>query len=352
VDVARRRPAAGPGRRAAERELSLDLTASWRDGDRTELNQQLFELALRIVAKTLFSAELGTGGLDEVLRSMPVFLNGIARRALLPIPLLHKLPTTENRRFDEANRRLREVVDGIVAEYRRAGIDHGDMVSMLLLAVDEETGEGLDDVQVRDEAITMFLAGSETTSTLLSWIFYVLGQRPDLESALQAEIDEVIGDGPVTVEQIGRLAYTRRLITEALRMYPPAWLLTRRTNEALTLGEVALPAGASILFSPYSLHRDPAIYADADTFDPDRWLPERAKDIPRPAFVPFGAGGRQCIGEGFAWTEAMTVLATVVQRWRMRPVAGVEVRMTPVVTLRPNGLPMVAQLRQSAAVPA
>jgi cytochrome P450 len=194
-------------------------------------------------------------------------------------------------------------------------------------------------------AITIFLAGSETTSTLLCWVFHVLGQRPDLESALQAEVDEVIGDGPVTVEQIGRLEYTRRLITEALRLYPPAWLLTRRTNEALTLGDVSLPAGASVLFSPYSLHRDPAFRTDPDRFDRDRWLPERAKNVPRPAFVPFGAGNRQCIGEGFAWTEAMIVLATVARHWRMRPVPGVEVRMTPAVTLRPNGLPMVAARR-------
>jgi pentalenene oxygenase len=330
------------------REQSLEMTASWRDGDRIDLDRQLTQLALKIVGKTLFSTELGTEAVDEVLRSMPVFLHGIAKRAMAPTRLLEKLPTAENRRFDEANRRLHEVVDRMIAEYRRAGVDHGDMVSMLLLAVDEATGEGLGDAQVRDEAITMLLAGSETTSTLLSWIFHVLGQRPDLESALQAEVDEVIGDGPVTLEQIGRLAYTRRLVTEALRVYPPAWLITRRANEALTLGGTALPAGASILFSPYSLHRDPAFYPDPDHFDPDRWLPERAKDVPRPAFVPFGAGNRQCIGEGFAWTEAMVVLATVARHWRLRPVPGVEVRMMPAATLRPSALPMVAQPRHPA----
>ena len=333
------------------RELSLEMTASWRDGGRIELDRQLTQLALKIVGKTLFSTKLGTEAINEVLRSMPVFLHGIAKRAMAPTRLLEKLPTRENRRFDEANRRLHEVVDRMIAEYRRAGVDHGDMVSMLLLARDEATGEGLGDAQVRDEAITMLLAGSETTSTLLSWIFHVLGQRPDLESALRAEVDEVLGDGPVTVERIGRLAYTRRLVTEALRVYPPAWLITRRTNEPVTLGGVALPAGASILFSPYSLHRDPTFYPDPDRFDPDRWLPERAKDVPRPAFVPFGAGNRQCIGEGFAWTEAMVVLATVTRHWHMRPVAGVEVRMTPAATLRPSGLPMVARRRHPAATP-
>lgn len=330
------------------RDLSLEMTESWRDGDRIALDQELTRLALMIVGKSLFSTEFGSEVVGEVLRSMPVFLEGIAKRAMAPTQLLEKLPTAENRRFNEANRRLRGVLDETIAEYRRTGVDHGDMVSMLLMARDEATGEGLSDAQVRDEAVTMLLAGSETTSTLLSWVFHVLGQRPDLEALLHAEVDEVLGDGPVAFEQIGRLAYTRRLITETLRLYPPAWLLTRRTNEPVTLGGLVLPAGASIMFSMYSLHRDPAIYADPDTFDPDRWLPERAKQLPRPAFVPFGAGNRQCIGEGFAWTEAIILLATIASRWRMRPVAGVDVRMLPILTLRPSELPMVPRLRRQS----
>jgi cytochrome P450 len=326
------------------RELSLEMAGSWRDGERIALDNELTELALKIVGRTLFSTEIGAEVVDEVIRSMPAVLNGVTKRAMLPA-VLEKLPTAENRRFNEANHRLRAVVDRIIAEYRRGGVDHGDMVSMLLLARDEETGEGLSDTQVRDEAVTMLLAGTETTSTLLSWVFFVLGQRPDLEERLHAEVDEVLGDGTMSFEQIGRLGYTRRLITEALRVYPPAWLLTRRTNEPVTLGGFALPAGASVLFSPYAVHRDPTLYADPDVFDPDRWLPERAKDVPRPAFVPFGAGNRQCIGEGFAWTEAIVVLATVASRWRMRPVPGAEVRMMPVATLRPSALPMLARSR-------
>jgi len=332
------------------RDLALEMTGSWRDGDRLALDQELSQLALNIVGKTLFSTEFGSEVIDEVLRSMPIFLEGVPKRALAPTSLLEKLPTPENRRFNEANRRLRGVLDRTIAEYRRSGVgsgvDHGDMISMLLLARDEATGEGLSDDQVRDEAVTMLLAGTETTSTLLSWVFHVLGQRPDIEAALHAEVGEVLGAGTMTFEQIGRLAYTRRVVTEALRLYPPGWLISRRTNEPVTLGGLELPAGASIMFSTYSLHRDPAIHADPDTFDPDRWLPERAKQVPRPAFIPFGAGNRQCIGEGFAWTEAIIVLATVAGRWRMRPVPGVNVRMLPVLTLRPSELPMIPQPRR------
>jgi len=331
------------------RELSLETAASWRDGDQIALDQELTQLALKIVGKALFTAELGSEVVDEVLRSMPIFLEGVPKRALAPTQLLEKLPTAENRRFNEANRRLRGVLDRIIAEYRQSGVDHGDMVSMLLLARDEATGEGLSDSQVRDEAVTMLLAGSETTSTLLSWVFHVLGQRPDLEARLHAEVDEVLGDGPMTFEQIGRLPYTRRLISEALRLYPAGWLISRRTNEPVTLGGFALPAGASIMFSLYSLHRDPKFFADPDVFDPDRCLPERARNVPRPAFIPFGSGNRQCIGEGFAWTEAIVVLATIANRWRMRPVPGAEVRMVPALTLRPNELPMIARLRPVSA---
>jgi cytochrome P450 len=333
------------------RELSLDASMSWRDGDRIALDNELAELALRIVGKTLFSTDVGSEVVDEVIRSMPKVLNGVAKRAMAPTQLLEKLPTPGNRRFNEANRRLRAMVDRMIAEYRRSGTDHGDMVSMLLLARDEATGEGMADTQVRDEAITMLLAGTETTSTLLSWVFHVLGQRPDLEARLHDEVDEVLGAGAgaLTFEQIGRLTYTRRLVTETLRLYPPAWLITRRTTEPVTLGGRALPAGASVLFSAYSLQRDPALFADPDTFDPDRWLPERAKDIPRPAFVPFGAGNRQCIGEGFAWTEAVVVLATVASRWRMRPAPGVEVRKVPAATMRPSALPMIPRLRHAPA---
>jgi cytochrome P450 len=365
------------------RELSVEKAESWRDGVPVALDDEIKQLTLKVVAKTLFSTELGGQVVDEVVRSMPTVLNGINKRALAPTQLLEKLPTPENRRFNEANRRLRAVVDRIIAGYRRSDADHGDVVSMLLLARDEDTGEGLSDTQVRDEVITMVMAGTETTANLLSWVWHVLGQRPDLEARLHAEVDEVLGKGDealgkgdevlgevagegdevlgegvsrergMGLEDIGRLAFTRRLISETLRVYPPGWLLTRRAREAVTLGGVDLPTGASVMVSPFSVHRDPRLYAAADIFDPDRWLPEQAEEIPRPAFLPFGAGNRQCIGDGFAWTEATVILATIAHRWRLRPVPGVDVRMMPRATLTPSALPMVPRrrLREPALIP-
>jgi cytochrome P450 len=334
------------GYAATMRQLAGQMTTSWRDGAQIAVDQELAELALKIAGKTLFSTELGGAAVDEVVRSMPILLDGLTKRSLAPTTLLEKLPTAGNRRFNEANRRVREVVDRIIAEYRQGGVDHGDMVSMLLLARDAETGEGLTDRQVSDEVITMLLAATETTSNAMSWALHVLGQRPDVEARLQAEVDAVLGDDELTLEHIGRLAYTRRVVTETLRLYSPAWLLSRRSTEPVTLGGHRLPAGASIMFSPYAVQRDPGLYAEADVFDPDRWLPERAKEIPRPAFIPFGAGSRQCIGEGFAWTEAIVVLATIARHWRLRPaVRPEEIRMLPGATLTPSQMPMLPQRR-------
>jgi cytochrome P450 len=327
------------------RQAAAEKSASWQAGEQIALDQELMQLTLRIVGKTLFSTELGSAAAAEVVRSMPILLGGITKRAFEPTGLLEKLPTAENRRFNQANRRLREVVDRIIAEYRRNEADHGDVLSMLLLARDEQTGQGMSDAQVRDEVVTLLIAGTETIANTLSWSLHVLGQRPDVEARLHAEVDDVLAGGEMTFEHIGRLAYTRRVITETLRLYPPAWLISRRAKEPVTLGGRHLPAGASIMFSPYSLQRDDRWYADAKAFDPDRWLPERAKEIPRPAFIPFGAGNRQCIGEGFAWTEAIVTLATIAAKWRLRPAPNVEVRMTAGATMAPSQLPMTPWLR-------
>jgi cytochrome P450 len=327
------------------RALSVQAADSWTDGQRLEIDRELPQLTMKIVGKALFSTDLGTEVVDEVVRSMPIVLSGITKRAVSPIALLEKLPTPGNLRFNAAIERLKSTVDRFIADYRAGGVDHGDMVSMLLMARDAETGEGLPDEQVRDEVITMLLAGTETTANLLAWTLHVLGEFPGVEARLQAEVDEVLGDGELSFADIGRLAYTRRVITETLRMFPPAWLNTRRAAEDVELGGLRLPKGTSIMFSPYSLQREERFFADPESFDPDRWLPERAKEIPRPAFIPFGAGNRQCIGEGFAWTEAIIVLATIVRRWRLTPVPGREVRRVPGATLTPSQLPMIAHAR-------
>jgi cytochrome P450 len=327
------------------REEAEAMTALWREGKVIAANDELMEATLRVVGRTLFSTPLGAQVVDEVVRSVPLILDGVGLRARDPFGIIQRLPTAGNREFNAAIRRLRDVVDRIVREYRSSGTDHGDMVSMLLLARDVETGEQLTDVQVRDEVITMLAAGTETTANTLAWVLHVLGERPDLEERLYAEVDSVVGERAVTLADVPNLELIRRLVSESLRIYPQASMLMRRTTISVRLGDTELPAGTNLLLPLYALHHDPAVFPDPEVFDPDRWAPERTNDAMKPSFLPFGAGRHQCIGEAFAWTEAAIVLAVVARDWRLRPVAGRPVGINALSTLKPTQLPMTPSHR-------
>ena len=295
------------------------MTDGWREGRPIDVTDALMQLTLRVVGRTLFSSDLGSDAVNSVVGTVPVILDGVGRRSRNPFPVLDRLPTRSNREFTRALRRLRATVDSEIARYRAEGVDHGDMASMLMLSVDADTGERLSDDQVRDEVITMFAAGTETTSNTVAWVLHVLGQRPDLEERVQAEVDEVVGDGPVGVEHVRRLELIRRMVTESLRLYPQAWALMRAPIEDVRLGETELAAGSPLLLPLWAMHRDPAVHPDPEVFDPDRWRPELETAERRPSFVPFGGGRHICLGEAFAWTEAAIVLATIVAGWRLRP---------------------------------
>ena len=324
------------------------MVARWADGKRIAADDDVMEATLRVVGRTLFSTALGAEVVDEVVRSVPLVLDGIGRRARDPLGLIGKLPTASNREFNTAIQRLRDVVDRIVAQYRDSGVDHGDMVSMLLLATDAETGEQLSDEQVRDEVITMLAAGTETTANTVAWVLHVLGTRPDLEQRVHAEVDAVVGARPVTLADVPNLEVIRRMISESLRLYPQASMLMRMATEPVMLGETELPAGSSVLLPLYAMHRDPAVFTDPTVFDPDRWAPDRVTEVPKPSFVPFGAGRHQCIGEAFAWTEAAIVLAVIAQGWCLRPVPGEPVRVNSLSTLKPSQLPMTTHRRTAS----
>jgi pentalenene oxygenase len=328
------------------RRLAATRADSWSDGQQIVADVEMMELAMAVVGRTLFSMDFDRDEVDEVVTAMPILLDGVRKRVLAPTDLLERLPTTDNRRFNTAVRRIHEVVDRIIADYRRTGLDHGDLASMMLMARDEETGEGLSDGQIRDEVLTMLAAGTQTTATTMAWALHTMSVRDDIQTRAYAEIRDVLGDRDAAAEHLQRLDHLRRLLTETLRLYPPAWLLSRRTSREVTLGDHVLPPGASIFFSPYSVHRDPSTFPDPDRFDPDRWLPDRARDVPRPGFIPFGAGSRQCLGEGFAWMEATVVLATILQRWRVRPVPGQTIRKVALATLVPSRLPLILERRQ------
>lgn len=327
-------------------EEAAAMTARWREGEQIAADDELMELTLRVVGRTLFSTALGAEVVDEVVRSVPLVLDGVGRRARDPFGVVKMLPTAGNREFNAAILRLRDVVDRIVGQYRSSGTDHGDMVSMLLLAKDAETGEQLTDAQVRDEVITMLAAGTETTANTVAWVLHVLGERPDLEQRVHAEVDTVLGGRAVTLADVPGLALVRRMISESLRLYPQAPMLMRMTTRPTTLGGTELSEGTSVLLPLYAMHRDPAVYPDADVFDPDRWVAEGTTDAMKPSFVPFGAGRHQCIGEAFAWTEAAIVIAAVAQGWRLRPVPGRPVGVNSLSTLKPTQLPMTPHRRR------
>ena len=327
------------------RRLAAARAGSWEAGHQIAADVEMMELAMAVVGRTLFSMDFDQDEVDEVVRSMPIVLDGVRKRVLAPTDLLEKLPTADNRRFNAAVRRIHDVVDRIIADYRRTGLDHGDLASMMLMARDEETGEGLSNLQVRDEVLTMLAAGTQTTASTMAWALHIMSVRDDIQDRAYAEIRTVLGDRDIAFEDLEQLEYLRRLLTETLRLYPPAWLTSRRASVEVTLGGQLLPPGASLFLSPYSLHRDPNVYPDPDRFDPDRWLPERAKEIPRPAFIPFGAGARQCLGEPFAWVEATVVLAVILRRWRVRPVAGPTIRKVALATLVPSHLPLLVERR-------
>ncbi|WP_086847359.1 cytochrome P450 [Amycolatopsis kentuckyensis] len=315
------------------RRAAADLSDSWRAGEVRPIDDDMQGLAVTIVGEALFSTELGKAAIAEARRSIYVIIQQGMIRALSP-KFVEKLPVPGNRRFDEAIARMQGIVIEVIRDWRREGVDHGDLLSTLLLG-------GMTDEQARDEALTLLTAGIETTALALAlaWTFHELGRHPEIEARVHAELDEVLEGRPVTVEDLPRLTYVRQVVDEVLRQYP-LWMLMRRTLTEVDLGGVRLPEGAEVIVSPHALHHDPTSFADPDRFDPGRWAPDRAAAVPKGAFVPFGAGTRQCIGNRFAQNEIVITLATVAARWRLVPVAGQPVRIKFTSAAYPESLPM------------
>lgn len=315
------------------------LTSSWTPGEVRVVEDDMQALAVTVVGEALFSAELGQRVIAEVRRSIFVVIKQGMVRALSP-SVVERLPLPGNREFDRAVARMRAIVPEVIAS-RRADdrADHGDLLSMLLLARDEADA-GMSDEQVFDEVLTLLTAGIETTALALAWAFHEVAEHPDVEERLVAELDEVLGDLPVTFADVPRLTYTAAVVNEVLRRYP-IWILMRRAVAPVDLGGVELPVGAEVVVSPHALHHDPASFPQPHRFRPDRWISDSA-DVPRGAFVPFGAGARQCMGNVFARTELVITLATVLARWRLVPVPGKPVRTKFTSAAYPSGLLMTA----------
>jgi cytochrome P450 len=318
---------------------------AWRAGVEMDLPREMNRLTLAIAGKTLFGADVQAEA-DEIGSALTDALEAFKRLTNPLGPLLDKLPLPTTLRVRRASERLDATIYRMIAARRASGEDRGDLMSMLLAARDEEgDGGGMTDLQLRDEVLTLFLAGHETTATALSWTWHLLAQHPEVEAKLHAELSAALaGRGPAASD-LPRLAYTRAVLAESMRLYPPAWTIGREPKEEFEAGGYRIRAGTVVLVSPWLMHRDPRWWPDPLCFDPDRWTPEREAEQPRFAYFPFGGGPRKCIGEGFAWTEGILVLATLAQRWKLRHAPGVDVGRQPLITLRPTGLRMVGEAR-------
>jgi cytochrome P450 len=321
---------------------------SWRDGATLDLDREMMTLTLAVAAKTLFDAEL-EGEAAEIGASLTTIIHFFPRFTLPFFGLLQKLPLPSNARFNRAVARLDETVMRIIAARRRSGEDRGDLLSMLLLAQDED-GSRMSDRQLRDEVITILLAGHETTANALTWTWYLLSQNPEQSAALGAELDRVLGDRVPTFEDLPALRYVEMVVAESMRIYPPAWGMGRRALRDVSLGGYEMRAGDLLSISPFVTHRDPRFWPEPHRFDPLRFTPEAKATRHKFAYFPFGGGARQCIGEPFAWMEAVLLLATLARRWRMRLVPGHPVVPEALITLRPRyGMKMTAETRRPGA---
>jgi cytochrome P450 len=300
-----------------------EVAGSWQPGQVREVNEDMQALAVTIVGKALFATELGQSAIDQARESLPIVIKHGMIRALSPA-VVEKLLIRGNRQFDRAVQRMRSVVLDVIAQWRATGTDQGDLLSMLLMARDEG-GQGMTDQQVYDEVVTLLSAGIETSALALAWLWHEIGQHPEVERRLHQEIDEVLAGRPAGIEDVPRLTYTQQVINEVLRMYP-IWILMRRTVQEVELDGVRVPLNTEVTVSPHALHFDPRSFREPHRFDPDRWTPERLADIPRHAFIPFGAGSRQCLGNVFAQTEMVIAVATIAARWRLVPAAPVKVK--------------------------
>ena len=308
----------------------------WENGASLEMSKEMMRLTLSIAGKTLFDTDVESKA-DEVGVAVTDVLESFWLNLLPGANLLEKLPIATLRRAHESRMRLDaliyKMIDDRRTELASRAADRGDMLSMLIAAQDEDR-TSLTDQEVRDEALTILLAGHETTANALTWTWYLLSQHPDVAGALRDELDRVLGGRAPGPTDYMQLPYTRKVLTESMRLFPPAWVIGRRAIAEHTVSDYTLPARSMVFMSPYVMHHDPRFYPDADRFLPERWTPEFESALPRFAYFPFGGGTRQCIGEQFAWMEGVFVLATIARKWRFELDPAQRVVPQPLVTLR------------------
>ncbi len=329
-------------------DYSLRASQRWQDGATVDMHREMMHLTLAIVARVLFSADVEAEAdrIGSALTTSLEYLNHL----MSPMAFVtDRLPLPSHRAFRRAGEVLDATIQRMIDERRTGENRPDDLLTLLLQAQDEEgEGGGMGDRQIRDEALTLFLAGHETTANALTWTWYLLSQNPEAERRLEAELDDILGGDPPSLEDIPRLPFTNAVLSEALRLYPPAWILTRESVADYPIDGHVAAAGSTFLVSQWIVQRDPRYFDQPDAFVPDRWTPEFRAKLPRFAYFPFGGGPRVCIGEPFAWMEGTLALAVLAQRWRARHVPEHPVETLPRITLRPRyGMQMTLERRRA-----
>jgi cytochrome P450 len=313
-----------------------DLVARWRDlTEPFDLHREMMRLTFRMVGLTLLSTDV-EGDAVAFGRALDVALRWANEYGEQAVRIAPWFPTPKNLRYRRAKQTLDELVQRIIVERRNSGDPGSDLLGLLLAARDETTGEGMSDEELRDEMLTLVLAGHETTANALTWAFYLLAKNPAVADKLRAEIREVLRDREPAFEDLPRLVYAERVVQESMRLYPPAWALERAALADDVVGGYRIPARTTIVIAPYTMHRDPRCWDDPERFDPDRFAPDRFGDRQKLAYLPFGDGPRICIGKGFAMMEAKIALVMIAQCFVVELCAPDAIGMEPAITLRPK----------------
>src|SRR5438132_6005386 len=310
------------------------LTANWREGETRDVHRDMMRLTLEIVVRCLFSADV-SNDVDEVGATLGELVKPFARQATLKWILNNRLPTPYHIHFHRLAKKIDRVVYRIIAERHAGGSDKGDLLSTLL-AVRDEDGSQMTDRKLRDEVMTLFLAGHETTALTLAWSWYLLGQHPEIEARFHAELDRVLGDREPTLADLPQLKYTEQIAKECMRLYPPAYGLGREAIEDCEIGGYRVPSGTQVFMFQWATQRDPRFYDEPLAFKPERWTNEFIERLPKYAYFPFGGGPRACIGASFATMEIILCLATIAQRFRLELAPDHPVTIYPAMSLRPR----------------
>ncbi len=312
---------------------SAEMLKTWEEKNQVDVSAEMMRLTLRIVGETLLGINMSDQA-DVVAKTLPILLDQTIHQITKVVGLPLSFPSPRNLRFRKALKDMRGIGAKVIEERRHHPEKNADLLSMLMEARDEETGEKMSEEQLLDEVMTLFLAGHETTANALTWTCYLLSQHPDVEKKVREEVEHILRGHSPRFEDLPKLSYLERVIKESLRLYPPVWFMGRLVMEDDEIGGYFVPAKSMIFLSPYITHHSRHLWEEPERFDPDRFLPERFSQKHRFAYTPFGAGPRQCIGNGFALMEAQVILAMMLQKYRFQLVPGHRVEMDPIITLR------------------